>query len=71
MIGNYIDIDYEKLPKRKAEESPKTEEKDYSSIRKLLNHPQYKDIIGQIRTSYNSKSEYRILEDGTVYQKIA
>ena len=31
----------------------------------------YKDIIGQIRTSYNSKSEYRILEDGTVYQKIA
>ena len=31
----------------------------------------YKDVIGQIRTAYNSKSEYRILEDGTVYQKIA
>ena len=53
MIGNYIDIDYEKLPKRKTEESPKKEEKDYSSIRKLLNHPQYKDIIGL----YRGKSE--------------
>ena len=46
MIGKYINVDYEKLPKRKTEEAPKTEEKDYSSIKKLLNHPQYKDIIG-------------------------
>lgn len=53
MIGNYINVDYEKLPRRKAEESPKTEEKDYSSIRKLLSHPQYKDIIGL----YTGKSE--------------
>lgn len=45
MIGNYIDIDYEKLPKRQPEEKPETE-KDYSSIKKLLSHPQYKDIIG-------------------------
>lgn len=53
MIGNYINVDYEKLPKRKTEETPKTEEKDYSSIRKLLSHPQYKDIIGL----YRGKSE--------------
>lgn len=45
MIGNYINIDYEKLPKRKQEEV-KEPEKDYSSIGKLLQHPQYKDIIG-------------------------
>lgn len=55
MIGNYIDIDYEKLPKRKTEESPKTEEKDYSSIKKLLNHPQYKDIIGLYRGNSEAK----------------
>lgn len=31
----------------------------------------FKDVISQIRSSYNSRAEYRILEDGTVYQKIA
>lgn len=31
----------------------------------------YKDVIGQIRSSYNSKTEFRILEDGSIYQKIA
>lgn len=45
MIGNYIDIDYDKLPKRQVEEEKK-KDKDYSSIKKLLSHPQYKDIIG-------------------------
>lgn len=45
MIGNYINIDYDKLPRRKQEEV-KEPEKDYSSIGKLLQHPQYKDIIG-------------------------
>lgn len=45
MIGNYINIDYDKLPKRKVEEEKK-EDKDYSSIKRLLSHPQYKDIIG-------------------------
>ena len=45
MIGNYVNIDYDKLPKRQVEEEKK-EDKDYSSIKKLLNHPQYKDIIG-------------------------
>jgi len=45
MIGNYIDIDYDKLPKRQVEEEKK-EDKDSSSIKKLLSHPQYKDIIG-------------------------
>ena len=45
MIGNYINIDYDKLPKRQVEEEKK-EDKDYSSIKKLLSHPQYKDIIG-------------------------
>ena len=45
MIGNYINIDYEKLPRRKQEEV-KEPEKDYSSIGKLLQHPKYKDIIG-------------------------
>lgn len=45
MIGNYINIDYDKLPKRQVEER-KEPEKDSSSIKKLLSHPQYKDIIG-------------------------
>lgn len=45
MIGNYINIDYDKLPKRQVEEQ-KEPEKDSSSIKKLLSHPQYKDIIG-------------------------
>ena len=45
MIGNYINIDYDKLPKRQVEEEKK-EDKDYSSIKRLLSHPQYKDIIG-------------------------
>jgi len=45
MIGNYIDIDYDKLPKRQVEEQ-KEPEKETSSIRKLLSHPKYKDIIG-------------------------
>jgi hypothetical protein len=31
----------------------------------------YTGIIGQIQEAYNTKSEYRILRDGTVYQKIA
>lgn len=64
MIGNYIDIDYEKLPKRKTEESPKTEEKDYSSIRKLLNHPQYKDIIGLYRGKSEAKPVMDVMDSG-------
>lgn len=66
MIGNYINIDYDKLPKKKAEVQ-KEPEKDSSSIKKLLSHPQYKDIIGL----YTGKSEAKpVIDNGTLWSKI-